>query len=77
MKNRGGGGVGTGRMEKDREESCYRMGGVEQGEGGREHKIDSRETKLNVPFTIFVRSMGTRAGTTDIQLMIRAELHKD
>lgn len=32
MKNLGG--RGTIRMEKDREESCYRMGGVEQVEGG-------------------------------------------
>lgn len=64
-------------MEKDREESCYRMGGVEQVERGRENKIDSRETKLNVPFSIFVRSMGTRGGTTAMQLMIRVELHKD
>lgn len=64
-------------MEKDREESCYRMGGVEQVERGRENKIDSRETKLNVPFSIFVRSMGTGAGTTAIQLMIRGKLHKD
>lgn len=64
-------------MEKDREESCYRMGGVEQVERGREQARDSRETKLNVPFSILVRSMGTRAGTTAIQLMIRVELHKD
>lgn len=38
---------------------------------------DSRETKLNVPFSIFVKSMGTRTGTTGIQLIIRVELHKD
>lgn len=44
-------------MEKDREESCYRMGGVEQVERARDR--DSRETKLNVPFSIFVSSMGT------------------
>lgn len=56
-------------MEKDREESFYRVGGVERDR-------DSRETKLNVPFSILVRSMGTRAGTTSIQLMIRVELHK-
>lgn len=62
-------------MEKDREESCYRMGGVEQVERARDR--DSRETKLNVPFSIFVSSMGTRAGTTAIQLMIRLRLHKD
>lgn len=66
-------GRGTGRMEKDREESCYRMGGVEQVERARDR--DSRETKLNVPFSIFESSMGTSAGT--IRLMIRLKPHKD
>lgn len=51
--------------------------GRTSGERAREQDRDSRETKLNVPFSIFVRSMGTRAGTTAIQLMIRVELHKD
>lgn len=64
-------------MEKDRKESCFRMGGVEQVERTREQDRDSRETKLNVPFSILVRSMGTAAGTTAIQLMIKWELHKD
>lgn len=62
-------------MEKDREESCHRMGGVEQVERVRDR--DSRETQLNVPFSIFVTSMGTEAGTTAIQLMIRLKPHKD
>lgn len=44
MKNLGGG-RGTGRMEKDREESCYRMGGVEQVEGGRGNMIETQETQ--------------------------------
>ena len=54
-------GRGSGRMEKDREESCYRMGGVGNKEGERDgtHVRDSRETKLNVPFSILVRSRGT------------------
>lgn len=30
-------------MEKDREESCYRMGGVEQVERGRTNKIETQE----------------------------------
>lgn len=51
------------------------MGGVEQEE--RTSDKDSRETKLNVPFSIFVSSMGTGVGTTAIQLMIKLKLHKD
>lgn len=35
-------------MEKDREESCYRKGGVEKAERVRDR--DSRETMLNVLF---------------------------
>lgn len=35
-------------MEKDREESCYRKGGVETAERVRDR--DSRETMLNVLF---------------------------
>lgn len=66
-------GKGTGRMEKDREESCHGMGGVEQVERARDR--DSRETKLNVPFSIFESSTGTSAGT--IRLMIRFKSHKD
>lgn len=60
-------------MEKDREESCHRMGGAEQVERARDR--DSRETKLNVPFSIFESSIGTIAGT--ILLMIRFKSHKD
>ena len=45
--------------------------GGTSGERANEQDRDSRETKLNVPFSIFVRSMGTRAGTTAILLMIR------
>lgn len=66
-------GKGTGRMEKDREESCHGMGGAEQVERARDR--DSRETKLNVPFSIFESSTGTGAGT--IRLMIRLKSHKD
>lgn len=51
--------------------------GGTSGERAREQDRDSEETKLNVPFSIFVRSMGTGAGTTAIQLMIRGKLHKD
>lgn len=48
-KPRGGG--ETGRMEKDREESCYRMGGVEQVERGRENKIKTQEKQSQMfPF---------------------------
>lgn len=54
-------------MEKDREESCYRKGGVEKAERVRDR--DSRETMLNV-LSIFVSSIGTTASTTT-QLMIR------
>lgn len=46
-------------------------------EGVRAPDRDSRETKLNVPFSIFERSVGTRAGSTAVELMIRVELHKD
>lgn len=53
-------GRGTGRMEKDREESCHRTGGAEQVARARDK--DSRETKLNVPFSIFESSIGTSAG---------------
>lgn len=66
-------GRGTGRMEKDREESCHRMGGAAQVERARAR--DSRETKLNVPFSIFESSIGTSTGT--IRLMIRLKSHTD
>lgn len=51
--------------------------GRTSGGRAREQDRDSRETKLNVPFSIFVNSMGTSTGTTDIQLMIRLEARKD
>lgn len=63
--------------EGQRGESLQYGRGRTRGERAREQDRDSRETKLNVPFSIFVRSIGTRAGTTAIQLMIRVELHKD
>lgn len=47
--------------------------GGTSGEGARDR--DSRETKLNVPFSIFESSKGTRTGT--IRLMISLKSHKD
>ncbi len=63
--------------EGQRGESFQVGRGRTSGERAREQDRDSRETTLNVLFSIFVRSTGTRAGTTVIQLMIRVELHKD
>lgn len=49
--------------------------GRTSGERAREQDRDSRETKLNVPFSILVKCMGTRAGTPVLQLMIGVDLH--
>lgn len=50
--------------------------GRTSGERASEQDRDSRETKLNVPFSIFVWSRGTRAGTVAVN-DYRAVLLKD
>lgn len=57
-------------MEKDREESCYRKGGVEKAERLRDR--DNAKCSLS----IFVSSIGTTASTIT-QLMIRLRVQKD
>lgn len=37
-------GRGTGRMEKDREESCHRTGGAEQVERGQEIETQEKQS---------------------------------
>lgn len=60
-------------MEKDREESCYRKGGVEKAE-----RVTDRLKRNNAKcsLSIFVSSIGTTASTTT-QLMIRLRVQKD